>query len=169
MTDPTLVAEPSVSPTLDRNLAMFGYLCLFLTVFFAGVPAVIAAIIAYARKADADPIGASHYRFQIRTFWWSFGLTLLSVSAGIAAVVQGIWRLVGSNWGSPNPKPVLIAVQNAGVTGGSAADTLAAVSWSPWVLLAACILLFSVAVLWTWVASIWGATRLGLGKPVGRV
>ena len=38
-----------------RNLAFINYALLFSAVFFAGVPALIAAIIAYSQRDEAPP------------------------------------------------------------------------------------------------------------------
>ena len=79
--DPAYDLEPDRPSSLDTGLAMLGYFLLFFTIFFAGVPAFIAVILAYARKGEAAPVTRSHLRYQIRIFWWCFWLTLLAVAA----------------------------------------------------------------------------------------
>lgn len=43
------------------------------TAFVTGWPSLIAVVLSYLkRSAAADTWLASHYRWQIRTFWWAF-------------------------------------------------------------------------------------------------
>ena len=49
-----------------RNLAFINYALLFAAIFFAGVPALIAAIIADSQKDEAPPPIRSHVDSQIR-------------------------------------------------------------------------------------------------------
>lgn len=141
-------AGPPRSSPLDRNLAMFGYLCLFFTVLFAGVPAFVMVILAYARQGDVDAVTRSHLRFQIRTFWWCFLFTLLSVIGLIAAASMGLWRVFAA--GMP--------------------DHLGAIAISPeWLVALAAVALGLWAILWTLIASVWGALKLAVGAPIGRL
>jgi uncharacterized membrane protein len=75
------------SDDADRNLALLAYGLLFLAIFFAGLPALIAVAIAYSRRAaSARPVRV-HFRRQIFIFWVGFALTLLAALSGLAAVV----------------------------------------------------------------------------------
>jgi len=150
---PAAQEEPPASGGLDRGLAMFGYLCLFFTVFFAGVPAFVAVVLAYARQDDADPVSRSHLRFQISVFWWAFGLTVLSAIAMIAAIVVGV-----ASFGE------LTRAATQVVEGGD----LAVGASAGWGLLLASIVLFCLATLWTWLAPLWGGIKLAAGKSIGR-
>ncbi len=102
----TAVTDPAPQPgaeDVDRNLAMLCYGLLFLAIFLAGVPALVAVAIAYARRDQANPLVASHHRFQIFVFWVGVGLTLLAALSGLAAVVTFIIRLFdggggGTHW-----------------------------------------------------------------------
>src|SRR5689334_23325161 len=76
---------------VDRNLAFLTYGLLFFSVFFAGVPALIAVAIAYARRKDADPLVRGHHSFQIWIFWVGFLMALLAGAAGLT----GIMMIVG--------------------------------------------------------------------------
>ena len=49
-----------------------------------GVTAVIGVVLAYMARGDAPNWLASHYRFQIRTFWL---LLLFSIIGGVLTVV----------------------------------------------------------------------------------
>lgn len=61
------------------------------------VAAIVGVMIAYVRKESADPDLASHYEWQIRTFWWGLAFFLLSfittpVLIGIPAMaVTWVW------------------------------------------------------------------------------
>jgi uncharacterized membrane protein len=72
---------------VDRNLALLDYGLLFFAIFFAGVPALVAVAIAYARKRNTECAAKSHFRFQVFIFWVGFALTLLAAFAGLAALV----------------------------------------------------------------------------------
>jgi len=81
----------------DRVLVIINYVLAFLALS-NGVTLLIAAVLAYVRRDQAEPWLKSHFDFQIATFWyglliaivgfltiWLFGLGLL------------IW-LIGSIW-----------------------------------------------------------------------
>lgn len=89
---------------VDRNLALLGYGLLFFAIFFAGVPALIAVAIAYARMRNTDCAVKSHFRFQKFIFWVGFALTLLAALAGLAALVllagEIIRGVVDGRWDS---------------------------------------------------------------------
>jgi uncharacterized membrane protein len=72
---------------VDRNLALLGYGLMFFAIFFAGVPALVAVAIAYARKRSTECAVKSHFRFQVFIFWVGFALTLLAALAGLSALV----------------------------------------------------------------------------------
>jgi uncharacterized membrane protein len=66
--------------------------------FFNGITWIVAVIIDYVKKDDAAGTWLeSHYRWQIRTFWWGllwgvFGSILLLVIVGwFVLVAAGIW------------------------------------------------------------------------------
>lgn len=80
-------ALPRRSPQeAERNLALLGYGLLFSAVFLAGLPAFAAVAIAYAKRNACDRALSSHFRYQIRTFWVGFFLTLLAALCGLAAL-----------------------------------------------------------------------------------
>ncbi len=62
----------------DRTLAFVVYAMHFVSPFVFGLTSLIGVAIAYVRKAEAEGVLRSHYRFQIRTFWIGFGLALLA-------------------------------------------------------------------------------------------
>lgn len=89
-----------------RNLAFINYALLFAAIFFAGVPALIAAIIAYSQRDEAPPKIGSHYNFQIRIFWVAFvialaaGVCFLGAVISIAGELFQVTRLEG--WSMPD-------------------------------------------------------------------
>ena len=86
-------AEPGRGD-VDRNLAMLGYALLFVSVLFAGMPGLIAVVIAYAQRDVADPAVRSHYNFQIRIFWVALVLTLIAALSALGAVAVGLGQLI---------------------------------------------------------------------------
>jgi uncharacterized membrane protein len=95
MTEPT-PREPMVS---NPQLALIVYI-LYLVAYVTGITGLIGVIIAHVQVGHADPILASHYRFQIRTFW--IGLLYIIVGSILAFVLIGflilgwwfIWSIV---------------------------------------------------------------------------
>jgi uncharacterized membrane protein len=78
------------------------------TAFLFGIPSIVAVIMNYVRRADVrGTFLESHFRWQIRTFWFTFLWVLLAglvslplmvvlvgfVTYAIAAVVIGVWVL----------------------------------------------------------------------------
>jgi uncharacterized membrane protein len=90
----TAVQTTVVHDEVDRNLAFVTYGLLFFSVFFAGVPALIAVAIAYARRKDADPLVRGHHAFQIWIFWVGFLMALLAGAAGLTALTMVFGRTV---------------------------------------------------------------------------
>jgi uncharacterized membrane protein len=82
------------STDTSRNLAMVSYGLLFAAIFFAGVPALIAAIIAYTQRDEATPEVRTHYDFQIRIFWIAFAMSIAAGACLLGAVVSGVADLV---------------------------------------------------------------------------
>ncbi len=160
---PSLQAGPAEPPEppeprgLDHGLAMFGYLCLFFTVLFAGFPAFIAVILAYVRRRDADPVTRTHLGFQIRIFWWSFWLTVIGAVLVIAALTFGAAQAVRGL--GDLTLPALPAPAGAGRTDGTTALWLGAAGLGAW----------GWAALWTWLAPVWGALKLAVQAPIGRL
>ncbi|HWA60000.1 MAG TPA: hypothetical protein VG939_01425 [Caulobacteraceae bacterium] len=78
-------ASPWREDTIDRTLALINYGLLLASIFFAGIPGLIAVIIAYAQQAEAPPRIRSHLKYQIRIFWIAFGLTIVASGAAMTA------------------------------------------------------------------------------------
>jgi len=77
-----------------RNLTLVNYSLLFAAVFLAGVPALIAVVIAYAQRDEVSAKLRSHHDFQIRIFWVAFALTLAAGVCFLAAIVRVASELV---------------------------------------------------------------------------
>ena len=96
----SLGPDQSQQPALTgKQLALIVYI-LYFVAYFTGITAVIGVIIAHVQIGSADPLLASHYRFQIRTFWIGIlylviGTILTVVLVGIAVLLWWfIWSLV---------------------------------------------------------------------------
>ncbi|CAM5184215.1 Putative membrane protein OS=Castellaniella defragrans OX=75697 GN=HNR28_001734 PE=4 SV=1 [Castellaniella defragrans] len=83
-----------------RNIATVVYGLQILGVFLGGVPALIGLIINYVKRSDVQgTLAQSHFRWQIRTFWFGLlwaviGVVLLAVAIGMAVLVaDGIWMI----------------------------------------------------------------------------
>lgn len=93
---PPIPPQPAVT---NSQLALVVYV-LYLVAYAVGVTALIGVIIAHIQVSSADPMLASHYRFQIRTFW--IGVLYLAVGAILLIVLVGflvwlwwfVWSLV---------------------------------------------------------------------------
>ena len=81
-------------PEAARNLALVNYGLLFAAIFFAGVPALIAVIIAYSQRDEAPPALRSHHDFQIKIFWVAFALTMAAGACGLGALISGVGELM---------------------------------------------------------------------------
>jgi len=86
-------AEPGKGD-VDSNLALLGYALLFFSIFFAGMPGLIAAVIAYAQRDSTNPAVRSHYNFQIRIFWIALALSLVAAISAVAAAAVSVGHLV---------------------------------------------------------------------------
>ena len=88
MSVPSEAERPVVA---DNGLAVIVY-ALYGAGYFTGFSALVGVIIAYLKIDGADPVLASHYRFQIRTFW--IGLMYLVIGSVLSFVLIGIPILI---------------------------------------------------------------------------
>ena len=96
VTDPN-PGRPIVS---NSQLALVVYILYLVSYAVSGITAVVGVIIAHIQVNEADPIQATHYQFQIRTFW--IGLMYMVIGCILAFVLVGflvllwwfIWTLV---------------------------------------------------------------------------
>src|SRR6266702_1622452 len=97
-TGPDPTPQPIVPST---DIALIIYILYFLG-YFTGITAIIGVIMAHIQLDTADPMLATHYRFQIRTFW--IGLLYLVVGTVLLLILIGwfvlvwwfIWSLIRS-------------------------------------------------------------------------
>ncbi|VVE41482.1 membrane protein [Pandoraea communis] len=101
---PYVVNTPSApSAEQERALRKLTHVLYALYALFwltGGVTAIVAIIINYIKRDDVvGTLYASHFTWQIRTFWWSvawgvLGVALAVVMVGFAILwVLGIWTL----------------------------------------------------------------------------
>lgn len=96
--DRTLPVSPEREASL-RQLTLVTY-ALYAVSPFVGLTAIVAIIINYIKREEtAGTIYASHFDWQIRTFWWGLlwsviGFITLFVGVGlIVFFVNGIWMI----------------------------------------------------------------------------
>jgi uncharacterized membrane protein len=53
----------------NTDVALIIYILYFVSYFTGGLAALIGVIMAHVQIGTADPLLATHYQFQIRTFW----------------------------------------------------------------------------------------------------
>lgn len=81
----------------DRILAIVNYVLAFLALS-NGVTLLIAAILAYVRRDQAEPWLKSHFEFQIATFWYGLVFFIAGfVTLWILGLGLLIW-LIGAIW-----------------------------------------------------------------------
>ena len=108
---------PEGAPKVSFDNVKLVYL-LYLAGFVVGLTAVAGLIVAYLKRDGADPVSATHYEFQIRTFWIGLlmgvvGVVLSVILIGWLVILwTGIWTLVPCikgfmlvNDGKPVPQP----------------------------------------------------------------
>ncbi len=79
---------------VDRNLALLAYGLLFVSILFAGLPGLIAVVIAYVQRDVADPRVRPHFVSQIRIFWVALALTLVAALSALCALAIGVGELI---------------------------------------------------------------------------
>lgn len=74
-----------------KNVALAGY-ALQALFFVAGISAIVAVVLAYIKRDDArDTWLESHFRWQIRTFWWGL---LWGIIGGVLMLVLIGWAVL---------------------------------------------------------------------------
>ncbi|WP_273146597.1 DUF4870 family protein [Oceanicaulis alexandrii] len=85
----------------DRILAVINY-ALLLVGIGNGLTVLIAAILAYVRKDNADPLVKNHFQFQIRTFWYWLAMVIVGALTWILLIgmlillIANIWLVIRS-------------------------------------------------------------------------
>lgn len=83
------VTHPPHGGPPDTSNAKVVYI-LYLVAIAVGLTAFIGVVMAYVKRANADPVLASHYTWQIRTFW----IGLLGSVVGSVTLAIGIGFLI---------------------------------------------------------------------------
>lgn len=119
LSDPTAI-DPAVPPRLqdDKTLPGVVYALHIAGGVTGGLTSLIGAIIAYISRKDAPEWLASHYEFQIRTFWLALGFSVVALlltpvgigvfllpAIGVWLVVRGVVGLSNLLKGQPYPTP----------------------------------------------------------------
>jgi uncharacterized membrane protein len=151
----TAVQTTVAHDEVDRNLAFVTYGLLFFSVFFAGVPALIAVAIAYARRKDVDPLVRNHHSFQIWIFWVGFLMALLGGAAGLTAMTLILAQML--HLSSVHGWSGLGTVTFSEVIGPTT------ISFG-----ATAILLLLCAGLWLLFTSVYGCIKLASQKPMSQ-
>lgn len=142
---------------LDEALAFTGYGLMLLSFFFPFIPALVAVVIAYARRPDAPALTATHYGFLIRIFWIGLLLMVLAVALGLGAAGVAVADVFTSVVGSWDAWDVVAADE----------PQIAITGWTIGLAILSAITAVA-AVIWHLVASVYGIIKLADGKPVGR-
>src|SRR5262245_52984449 len=100
-TEPSSTPQPVVP---DTKTALIVYILYFVG-YFTGITAMIGAIVARVQVDSAEPLLATHYRFQIRTFW----IGLLYLVVGVSLIVIGAGVLVWWTGPSSTPQPIVLS------------------------------------------------------------
>ncbi|WP_026340739.1 membrane protein [Thioalkalivibrio sp. ALJT] len=65
---PSEVSEPRPGPRRESTMVTVVYV-LYLVSFLTAITAIVGLVIAYIKRSEDDAVSASHFTYQIRTFW----------------------------------------------------------------------------------------------------
>lgn len=142
----------------DRTLAFVVYAMHFVSPFVFGLTSLIGVVIAYVRKADAEPLVRSHYRFQIRSFWIGFGLAMVAAIGLMTGVGLLFWKLLAAVLADMPTDGWSAVSQELDVSFPVAAFVSLIVAGCAWLATAA----------WMILSSVIGAVRLSSARCIGR-
>ena len=142
----------------DRTLAFVVYAMHFVSPFVFGLTSLIGVVIAYVRKADAEPLVRSHYRFQIRSFWIGFGLAMVAAIGLMTGVGLLFWKLLAAVLADMPTDGWSAVSQELDVSFPVAAFVSLIVAGCAWLATAA----------WMILSSVIGAVRLSSAQCIGR-
>lgn len=145
----------------ERNLALLSYGLLGVSVFFAGITALVAVIIAYSLHNAATEELSRHFRFQTRIFWVGVVCILVTIVAAIVATLGAAGNLLHTA-----PPPDLVRTMEVF---GYPVD-LSGLRLTPLVMTALAISAGSAlfGALWMMLASAFGFIRLASSKHIGQ-
>ena len=84
--------DPGQQPAISNTQLALAVYILYLLAYFTGITALAGVIIAHVQVDSANPMLASHYRFQIRTFW--IGMLYLAAGIILSLALVGILVLI---------------------------------------------------------------------------
>jgi uncharacterized membrane protein len=92
--DKSLITYTHVIYALHLTSVLIGVLgaATIIGSFLLGIPSIVGLVMNYARRRDAvGTVLESHFRWQIRTFWWAAGwsLLILAISAPLMLIMVG--------------------------------------------------------------------------------
>lgn len=158
---PLTTPAGAIRTEAERNLALLAYGLLGVSMFFAGITALVAIIIAYVLHDAATEELSRHFRFQIRIFWIGAAAVALTVIAGTVAALASAGALLHT---APPPDLVrTIHVFGHGID-------LSGLRITPLVMTAAAVCAGSAVLgaLWMVLASVIGFIRLATSKHLGQ-
>ena len=139
----------------DRGVGLVAYALLFASIFFLGVPGIVAAAMAFAHKRGPDPLMDSHFRFQLQIFWTYVGLFVLGFLGIVGAAITGVSHFWSPGWHWwTNGTNVSISYPSAAPLG--------------WTALVVGVILVLTSAAWSLGASAYGFLKLIGGRPIGR-
>ena len=158
MTDTVSSGAAARTQSDDRTLAFVVYAMHFVSPFVFGLTSLIGVVIAYVRKADAEPLVRSHYRFQIRSFWIGFGLAMVAAIGLMTGVGLLFWKLLAAVLADMPTDGWSAVSQELDVSFPVAAFVSLIVAGCAWLATAA----------WMILSSVIGAVRLSSAQQIGR-
>lgn len=64
------IEQSQQAPMVSQsNMAMTIYI-LYIVGFFVGITALVGVVLAHVNSSNADPVLSSHFKYQMRTFYW---------------------------------------------------------------------------------------------------
>jgi uncharacterized membrane protein len=112
---PTL---PAQREDADRTVGTLVYAAYLASPLTLGVSALVGALVAAGRRDQAGPVAASHFRFQVWTFWLAAG----AVAAGALWFTLGGVHALAANRGDGG----WLAIAGAALCGAAAVGYLGA-------------------------------------------
>lgn len=113
----TIDPNPNSNSSSTTDTVKLVYL-LYFAGFIVGITSLIGVVVAYLKRGDADSVAASHFTYQIRTFWIGFLFIILSTLLMVVAIgfftmlAWVLWAIIRSvkgfmliSEGKPIPEP----------------------------------------------------------------
>ena len=153
-------ADDPYMAQFDKGIALLSYGLLFIAPFGVGLPAMASLALAFAHRLDSHPVTRSHYRFQGQVFWTA--VALLVIGVGLVVVGGGMEMTTVAGFIQAHLTGVALPAWLIGAYGDeserAAGDGM----------LGAGVVGVLAAIAWLMLASLWGAFKLVLGRPMGQ-